>query len=261
LLPLTDFDRGPTAPFARHFARVPEPPFPDRFWFDWGPVFFRGRCNGTARVVCIGSDPGPTERIANRVLVGDAGQRVQGFLAKLGLTRSYLCVNAFAWALFPSQADTAPVMLADTDQLRWRNRLFDMARTPSVQAVVAFGAVAQEAVGLWPGRAGVVVKEVPHPSSHDENALLDAWRAAITSLRGTVTPDDDGSNTGPNYGNAFAETDYAAIPRADLPFGAAAFLGDDAARRAHGARTSVRRPSPDDRHTLQWTAPDPGGGQ
>ena len=54
-------------------------------------------------MLCIASDPGPTERIAGRTLVGDAGQRVQGFLTKLGLTRSYALVNAFAYALLPSR--------------------------------------------------------------------------------------------------------------------------------------------------------------
>ena len=48
--------------------------------------------------------PGPTERIPGRCLVGNAGQRVQGFLTKLGLTRSYVCVNAWAYAVHPSQA-------------------------------------------------------------------------------------------------------------------------------------------------------------
>jgi uracil-DNA glycosylase len=31
----------------------------------------------SAKVLCIASDPGPTERIVGRTLVGDAGQRVQ----------------------------------------------------------------------------------------------------------------------------------------------------------------------------------------
>ena len=42
---------------------------------------------------CLGitSDPGPAECLpfARRALIGDSGQKTQGFLAKLGLTRSY----------------------------------------------------------------------------------------------------------------------------------------------------------------------------
>jgi hypothetical protein len=88
--------------------------------------------------------------------------------------------------------------------------------------------------------------------------LLDAWRAAITDLRGIVTPDPDGDNTGPNYGSSFEESDYAPIPRRDLPFGAPSFLGDDAWVRAQpgSAMNSVSRPEPDDLHTLIWHAPD-----
>src|SRR5215208_3485941 len=101
---MSEFDHGPTAQLAALFDDVPDPPEREDFWFDWGPVFYRGRLDASARVLCIASDPGPTERIAGRSLVGNAGQRVQGFLAKLGLTRSYVCLNAYALALIPSQA-------------------------------------------------------------------------------------------------------------------------------------------------------------
>jgi len=57
-------------------------------------VFYRGRLDGSARLLCAASDPSTTERVAMRTLVGDAGQRVQGFLTKVGLTRSHLCLNA-----------------------------------------------------------------------------------------------------------------------------------------------------------------------
>jgi hypothetical protein len=186
--------------------------------------------------------------------VGDAGQRVQGFLSKLGLTGSYLCLNAFAYALFPSEAGTATEMLQDPVQSTWRNRLYDMARSDQLQAVVAFGRVAQEAVALWPGKAATPVFEIPHPSSQDEQALLDAWRPAVVELRGIVTPDGDGDPTMPNYGDSFQESDYAAIPAGDLPFGVPAFLGDDAWLRATHGRSSVHRPTPDDHHTLTWIA-------
>lgn len=149
---MSEFDRGPSAQLAQLFDRLPDPPVRSDFWFDWGPVFYRGRLDGSARVLCIASDPGPTERIAGRSLVGNAGQRVRG---------------------------------------------------------------------LWSGR-----------------------------------PDDDGDATGPIYGSSFRESDHAAIPRRDLPFGAPAFLGDDAWVRASGrAQNSVRRPSDDDEHTPIWNAP------
>jgi hypothetical protein len=253
----TDFDRGPGPELAEVFAAVPAPADPSAFWFDWGPVFYRGRLDGSARLLCIGSDPGPTERIANRALVGDAGQRVQGFLTKLGLTRSYVCLNAFPYAFRPSRNAHAPTLVAEPDLVKWRNELFDAVVSAHLQAVVAFGANAKAALGLWSGKPAVATKEVPHPSSHDAAALLDAWRQAISELRPVVTADPDGDQTGPNYGSSFGEADYAPIPRGDLPFGVPPFLGDDrAGRAAHPPQlSSVTRPSPDDLHTLVWKAP------
>jgi hypothetical protein len=252
------FDRGPSARFAKLFDEVPDPPVKAHFWFDWGPVFYRGRLDGSARVLCVASDPGPTERIAGRSLVGNAGQRVQGLLAKLGLTRSYVCLNAWAYALHPSSAQAERGKLDEPAQLQWRNDLYDAATGPKLEAIIAFGDMAQGAVALWSGRPNVKLCEVPHPSSRDAKKLLDEWRTAVTELRGIITPDSDGDNSGPNYGTKFSEADYAAIPRGDLPFGAPAFLGDDAWVRAGGggAQNSVERPSPDDGHTLTWHAPE-----
>jgi hypothetical protein len=255
---MSEFDQGPSAQLAELFDRVPDPPVKDDFWFDWGPIFYRGRLDGSARVICLASDPGPTERIAARSLVGNAGQRVQGFLAKLGLTRSYVCLNAWAYALHPGRSFAERDRLDDQDQLEWRNELYDAIAGPSLEAVIAFGFMAQAAVALWSGRPQVELKEIPHPSNPNEEELLAEWRTAVASLRAIVTPDDDGDNAGPNYGDSFEESDYAPIPRRDLPFGAPAFLGDDAWVRSggHGAQNSVARPSPDDGHTLIWHAPE-----
>ena len=252
-----EFDAGPPQALANLFAQVPDPLAKERFWFDWGPVFYRGRLDGTARVLCVASDPGATERIAGRTLVGDAGQRVQGFLAKIGLTRSYVCLNAFPFGLFPSEAHHASEMLREQAQATWRNELYDTVRTADLQAIVAFGNVAQEAVSLWDGRKTTPVFEVPHPSSHNEQVLLRRWARAVDELRRIVSPDPDGDPTVPNYGDVFRESDYAPIPRRDLPFGVPSFLGDDSPGRALDPprRSSVRRPQPDDRHTLIWAAP------
>lgn len=255
---MIEFDPGPPTAFAERFAAVPSyAAFKDHFWFDWGPVFYRGRLDGSARVVCVASDPGPTERIAGRTLIGDAGQRTQGFLAKIGLTRSYLCLNAYAFALFPSHADEGEALLTDPDHLAWRNSIFDLAKQPKLQAVVAFGVQAQKAIALWPGKGDLPIIKIPHPSSHDETVLVTKWRAAVSKLRGLVTPDSDGDATLPNYGNKFVEADYRPIPRRDLPFGAPPFLGDDSKGRRSTPRrqSSVTRPNPDDRHTLIWVAP------
>jgi uracil-DNA glycosylase len=256
---MIEFDPGPSKAVARHLVSMPSyAPQRDMFWYDWGPVFYRGRLNASARLLGIASDPGPTERIAGRTLVGDAGQRVQGFLAKLGLTRSYALVNAYAYALLPSRADDARPLLSQSDHRNWRNKFYDEITGPKLQAIVAFGAEAQAALDLWTSRPSVTALKVPHPSSRDNTRLLNEWRQAVTDLRGIVTPDPDGDKTLPNYGSRFRESDYARIPPRDLPFGTPAWFGDDAwgrkARPRHN--NSVSRPGSDLKHTLIWRAPE-----
>jgi uracil-DNA glycosylase len=251
-----NYDPGPPPRFTELFERLPDlAPIRDSLWFSWGPIFYRGRLDGTARVLCIASDPGATERIAGRTLVGDAGQRVQGFLTKLGLSRSYLCLNAFPYALFPSHARRARSLLALPAFRDWRAELYDAA-AEQVEVVVAFGAVAREAVAQWPAAASHHVRLVPHPSSRNEAALVAAWRAAIAHLRPRVAP-DPGTARAATYGATFRPRDYAPIPPGDLPFGVPPWLGDDSwARDGHPPlRSTVRRPVPDDRRTLIWTAP------
>jgi uracil-DNA glycosylase len=255
---MSEFDPGPPTAIANHLDALPSfAPHRAMFWYDWGPVFYRGRLNGSAKVLGIASDPGPTERVAGRTLVGDAGQRVQGFLAKLGLTRSYVLVNAFSYAVFPSRAQDALPILADSAHKTWRNKFYDDITGSSLQAIVAFGGVAQEALRLWQPRPNVLTLEVPHPSSRNATALVNEWRAAITQLRAVVTPDPGGDQSLPNYGTRFRESDYARIPHRDLPFGMPAWFGDDAWGRTDSPRhnNSVARPPRDDRHTLVWRAP------
>ena len=201
---MVEFDPGPPKAVATHLMAVPTyAPHRELFWYDWGPVFYRGRLDRSAKLLCIASDPGPTERIAGRTLVGDAGQRVQGFLTKLGLTRSYVLVNAFAYALLPSKASKGTPILSEPAHLAWRNTLLDKIIGPQLQAVVAFGGAGAgrgRAVGRPAGRAAVRGAAPVEPQRRSRWST--GWRAAITALRGIVTPDDDGDATGPNYGSS-----------------------------------------------------------
>jgi hypothetical protein len=262
---MADFDKGPPAPLARHFEQVPDIPEPLRhlFWYDWGPVFYRGRLTGNPKFLGIASDPGPTERLVCRTLVGDAGQRVQGFLGRLGLTHGYVLVNAFPVAVHPKSVFSALPLLSDPDHRTWRNRFYDLVTGPDLEAIVAFGSNAAAVLDLWDTKPDVPTFTVPHPSNPNEAELLQAWRTAIPDLRAVVTPDSDGSAGGANYGSTFAESDYQAIPRADLPFGYPSWVGDDAwGRRAKPRHNNgVKRPDDATGHVdnsrLVWQAPTP----
>src|SRR5437868_8376372 len=98
-----DFDPGPVSePFASLVRDYPGPDVypPGSFRVEWGPIFHRGRLDGTARLLVLGQDPGQHESVVHRILVGEAGQRAQGFLSRLGLDRSYVLVNAFLYSVY-----------------------------------------------------------------------------------------------------------------------------------------------------------------
>jgi len=233
------YDRGPRGHIARHLREAPPYPnegdYEDVFWDDWGPVFYRGRLNGKARVIGIASDPGPTESLPfiRRSLVGDAGQRTQGFLEKLGLTESYVLVNAFTYPTRPSKVSQGHQVMDDyPEQLEWRNTFYDLLYDKGgVQAIVVLGAQAQIAFDAWnqsridrglPSlRDEVTVVYGAHPSSgRDEwgkRELARGWRAAVETLRKVVTPDDPALAQQPNFGSELSEVDYAPIPPKDLP--------------------------------------------
>ncbi len=261
---MIEFDSGPPQAIATLLAAVPDyGNLKKHFWYDWGPVFYRGRLDGSARVICVASDPGPTECLVRRTLVGDAGQRVQGFLAKIGLTHSYVCVNAFAYAFHPWESAQVQPVLTDPVQVAWRNQLFDALKTPNLKAVIAFGKQTQTAVGLWPGRGTLKVENIPHPSSRNPQKLLVDWTAAVTRLRAVVPADPGAAPLPPNYGPSFTEADYAAVPARDLPFGVPPWIGDDGwGRKATPPHNNcVRRPDKATEphlgadHFLIWEAP------
>src|SRR4051794_2808405 len=165
---MADFDPGPPAAVAQHFDALPSfAAHRDLFWYDWGPIFYRGRLDASAKLLGIASDPGPTERIACRTLVGDAGQRVQGVLTKLGLTHNYVLVNAVPYALHPSRARDALPLLKEKAHRDWENQLLALVTGTDLEAIVACGATAQEALKRWDNAPAVPTVKVPHPSSHD----------------------------------------------------------------------------------------------
>jgi hypothetical protein len=143
--------------------------------------------------------------------------------------------------------------LIDPYAREWQN---DCGRWDLLDVVRMAYALRPEGI-VWPRKPDVPVERIPHPSTRDEARLLSEWHDAVGGLRQNVAPDSDGDATGPNYGSSFKESDYAAIPRGDLPFGVPDFLGDDSGgRQGHPRHNNcVSRPTPDDGRTLIWVAP------
>ncbi len=270
---LAQSDAGPSGPVKDLIDRVPDYRAAvgdeSTFWYAFGPVLYRGRLDGSARVLGIASDPGPTECLpfVRRTLVGDSGQKVQGFLARLGLTRSYVLVNAFAVALHPARAAMARQLLEANAVLEaWRHQFYDRLLSGRVQAIVAFGENGQLAYDVWaranPAVLRVPVVKVAHPAAVDRtgsgnDAALKGWARAVTRLRQVVTPDPDGDAGSATFGAYFTENDYARVPRWDLPRQAPLYAGDDSWGRSasHRHNNCCERPAPDDGVSLMLTPP------
>jgi hypothetical protein len=230
-------------PFASLVASYPgEDVYPPAdFRVEWGPVFHRGLLDGTARVLVIGQDPGQHENVARRILVGEAGQRVQGFLAKLGIATSYVMVNTFVYSVYGQWGGTRhrddPAIAA------YRNAWLDALLVGTeVRAVLALGTLADHAFAMWRttpygSAADLVYRHVTHPTypesasaagqiTYDEamSSMLAGWNEALAELRPAVG-EAEVEPASASYGTSLDPTnDLAPIPERDLPAGLPAWM-------------------------------------
>jgi hypothetical protein len=245
---------------------------PKDFRLEWGPIFHRGRLDGSARVVVIGQDPGSHESIARRILVGEAGQRVQGFLAKLGIEKSYVLVNAFLYSVYGQGGGQRHK--DDPAIAEYRNRWLDALLVGSqVEAVVALGGLADFAFQTWKATPSgesvdVAYRHIRHPTypesasaagqkkkSEAMKEMLAGWNEALGELRPEIRHPDVDRDLVP-YGETLDKaTDLAPIPDRDLPAGIPAWMrsldawalrrGEDAeAKRATLVVTVPRKQRP-----------------
>jgi hypothetical protein len=238
------FDSGYVAPpfdaLAQEYPGADVYP-PDAFRIEWGPIFHRGRLDGSARLLVIGQDPGQHECVVRRILVGAAGQRVQGFLAKLGIESSYVMVNAFVYCVFGQHS--ADRHRDDPGIVAYRHRWFDALLVGSqVEAVVSFGTLADRAFRAWrrsPAGAALDLpyQALPHPTSPESSAgddldrladatkrMLRRWNAGLEHLAGALAHPDVVRELVP-YGDSLTAGDLVPIPPRDLPAGLPAWMG------------------------------------
>ena len=237
------YDPGPPCRWARLFAAAPLDHYVNhpsaRFRTAFGPVFYRGRLDGTARVLVVGQDPATDEILAQRNLVGDAGQKLQRLLNKLGLTRSYLMLNSFIFGIKGQFDDEMEAIAQEAPILTYRNQLFDRAAaTNSLQAILAFGKGARTCLDLWPGKAAFQVIEFTHPSAPD-TITLPNWNANLAAAQALVTADPGAQVDLTPYGAAFTPADSVAIPRVDLPFGIPPWHGTNGTRSHRNGDTQI----------------------
>lgn len=238
------YDPGPPPSWHRLFESAPLEHFEKhaagRFRWQFGPVFYRGRLDGTARVLVVGQDPSTDEALARRILVGPSGQRVQGFLRKMGVTRSYSMVNAFLFSVHGQFDAELEASSLEAPILAFRNAVLDrLLRENPVQTVLAFGRAAQHAVEHWPGRVSTFVVDLSHPAARNEQDLVASWNRGLELLEGRVEPDEAVLGQWVPYSVPFAAADEVPIPRQDLPFGLPAWHGTGMHSRRDGNNVIV----------------------
>ncbi len=238
----TSFDPGyfqePFRTLAEDYPSVDIYPS-NQFRVEWGPIFHRGRLDGTARVLVIGQDPAQHESVVRRILVGEAGRRVQGFLAKLGVTTSYVLINTYLYSVYGSvKAKTRK----DPGLIAYRNRWLDaLLAGTQVEAVVSLGTAATEAWEFWKstpaGQASTVAhasithSTQPESSSKGDKVklaaatakLLTNWNAGLQLLSPAVAHPDVPQPL-VLFGSAWADGDRLPIPDIDFPAGIPAWM-------------------------------------
>lgn len=236
------YDHGPSQAWVTLFAAAPLAFYralPSAFRLEFGPVFYRGRLDGSARVLVVGQDPSTDELLAQRILVGTAGQRTQRLLAKLGLSHSYVMFNTFLYGIFGQLNDAKAALhtnpAAQAALLTYRNQVFDRVRsTNTLSAILAFGAGAHQSLDAWPGAAGLPRFDLTHPTAPNDTQVLANWNAQLAAMGAAIAAD---AGATPDLTPCLPVTDpdaFADIPRADLPFGIPAFHGT-------GGKTHSRR--------------------
>jgi hypothetical protein len=226
-----------SAPFDGFVANYPgEDIYPAKdFRVEWGPIFHRGRLDGSAKVLVLGQDPAQHETICRRILVGEAGHRTQGLLAKIGIATSYVMINTYLYSVYGQQAGEHHAH--DDPIAAYRNQWLDaLLVNTSVTAAITLGGLAAGAYTTWAdaqpdAAAKLYHAPIKHPTFPEGAArggegdvaqltkeLFDNWNQYLPHMVDAVHPDIPPTPT-PYSGTTWQPGDLADIPERDVPAG------------------------------------------
>lgn len=228
------YDREPFATLVANYPGKDVHPVKD-FRVEWGPIFHRGRLDGTARILVIGQDPAQHETVVRRILVGTAGKRAHGFLKRLGFDRSYVLINTFLFSVFGQGGGSRQIKNAAITAYRnqWIKAILDSS---PIEAVVTFGGLAKQAWEQWLGSADALrrpmlpFEPLTHPTwpessskskaAHDAaiETLLKGSNEGLQRLKSKIGHPDF-STALSLYGKKFLPSDLPDLPPDDLPAG------------------------------------------
>jgi len=225
----------------------------DKFRYTMGPLFYRGRLDGTARVLVMGQEGATDEALVHRGFVGGTGQKVQNFLNSIGITKSYVCMNTFVYSIF-EQYDAFTAELAETGPIKnHRNQLIEKVYQESdLRLILTFGNAAKRSIEIWrdelhggklpsgvkwahmlhPGMAAMAydftVSEVSPTDPSIIAAVVNSFTYAWKKIWYWKYLDPNWLPSDPDgwkfQGKKFYYMDMS-IPYRDLPYGVSKFLG------------------------------------
>ena len=257
-----EFDAGPTKTggWPELFAATPNYRALGRavvgreaFRWHFGPMFYRGRLDGSARVIVVGQEGAQDESLSHRSFTGGTGGHMQHFLSYLGLDRSYLFLNSFVYPIFGQYTADLRRLGQDTRSpvVAHRHRILDKAVGDSdARLVVAVGKAAKESVATWirarggtadpdslhlasvgPPSAGLRFLGVRHPGGAAAGGLRDIkadFAVAAGRMAAWIQADPGwlpaDATTVRNLDAAYRYRSTP-VPHRDFPFGTSPLLG------------------------------------
>ncbi|GGW37004.1 uracil-DNA glycosylase family protein [Arenibacter certesii] len=218
-----EYDAGPPPFWLQKFSELSDDYFVQhpsaRFRSAFGGVLYRGRLDNTARVLVVGQDPSTDEAIARRAFVGSAGQRLQKFLNKVGITRSYIIINTFAYSIL-GQFDSEMRRISLEPTLKnFRENLIDtLIKKNPIQVILTFGAGAKHAMDNWENTQNSKVFNLVHPTA-PEATTHPSWNNQLSEIAEFLEADDPNIiNMEPYTGKWDKTLHMTNIPRFDLPY-------------------------------------------
>jgi len=259
----TGYAKKPFATLAQTYPGVEAYPSKD-FRVEWGPVFHRGRLDGKARILLIGQDPGPHENVLRRILVGEAGRRVQGFLGKLGITKRYVLINALLYSVYGA---AGAKYVKKSAVLEYRNRWIDgILSFGRIEAVITAGGMAKTAwdeyVKTRPDASALPAGNIIHPTfpesaggtrqemAANTKKMLAQWNESLLQLFPAVRHRDVAVKAVRLYGDAFVEEDKVDIPAFDLPAGVPGWMYDNDGWASRGFPSKLPSPKTEEDRVL-----------
>ena len=223
----------------------------DKFRYEMGPIFYRGRLDGTAHVLVVGQDAATDEALVSRAFVGGTGQKVQALLNQIGITKSYICLNTFIYSIYEQYDEFTEELATGTAIKDYRNQLFDkVLRENHIDLIVSFGAAAHESVQIYrdemlggklpanvrwvkfmhPGAAGVDPNQIKAVAASFAHGWKSIW-SYRRSHPGWLPLDPDARKyKGSTY--YYVSND---IPYRDLPYGVTRELGTGGTKSERGS--------------------------